>query len=166
MSRPIGSDDLRRDHFAILRFINLELLQKRTAGVDEEYGDFADTSTQYAKVNSLLTFTGTPYSTNLYCSLGTPYGSGYTPYSWKYFKTGEGNVTDSDPKTIPHNTGKIQFDSSYLNANTKAEIKYRLTINTNDGADGKFTLLVQQSDKGYIEVKKEPVEPESEETVE
>ena len=154
------SNFLDKDLTITPRDINLELLQKRTAGVDEEYGDFADTSTQYAKVNSLLTFTGTPYSTNLYCSLGTPYGSGYTPYSWKYFKTGEGNVTDYGAKTIPYTTGKIQLDSSYLNANTKAEVKYRLTINTHDGADGKFTLLVQQSDKGYIEVKKEPVEDE------
>ena len=99
------SDFLDKDLTITPRDINLELLQKRTAGVNEEYGDFADTSTQYAKVNSLLTFTGTPYSTNLYCSL----------------------------------------------------------VNTNDGADGKFTLLVQQDDKGYIEVKKEePVEDEPE----
>lgn len=77
-----------------------------------------------------------------------------------YFKTGEGNVTDYGEKTIPHNTGKIHLDSLYLAASTKAEVKYRLTINTNDGADGKFTLLVQQSDKGYIEVTKEPVESE------
>ena len=147
--------------------INLELFQKREAATDEEYGDFTDTSTQFAKVNSLLTFTGTAYSSNLYCSLGTPYGSGYTPYTWMYFKTGEGNVTDSDPKTIPYNTGKIHLISLYMTAGTKAEVKYRITINTNDGANGKFTLLVQQSDKGYIEVKKEePVEPESEETVE
>jgi hypothetical protein len=161
------SDFLDKDLTITPRDINLELLQKRTAGIDEEYGDFADTSTQYAKVNSLLTFTGTSYSTNLYCSLGTPAGTGYTPYSWKYFKTGEGNVTDYDAKTIPYTTGKIQLDSSYLNANTKAEIKYRLTINTHDGVNGKFTLLVQQSDKGYIEVKKEePVEQESEAAVE
>lgn len=147
--------------------INLELFQKREAAIGEEYGDFTDISTQFAKVNSLLTFTGTPYSTNLYCSLGTPAGTGYIPYTWMYFKAGEGNVSDSDPKTIPHDTGKIYLASLYMVASKKAEVKYRITINTNDGVNGKFTLLVQQSDKGYIEVKKEePVEQESDEAVE
>ena len=62
-------------------------------------------------------------------------------------------------KEIPL-SAQIKLDVFRMDASSKVQFKAKFEFKSNDGAKGDFTLLSNVSDKGYIEVKKEPVEDE------
>lgn len=58
---------------------------------------------------------------------------------------------ESGERTIPLDT-KIFITIEYMQPLTKAQYEVVIKLNTHDGFESKFTLLVQAQDKGYIEL--------------